>query len=251
MKLTSTTVLSLLICILCTCSKEEKFIPLNEQYLKDVKVEGAEKVTLDNNQNFIQVVLPENYSRDVIDLDFTVYDGYELQAYSTLPNTPKSNPTNKMTIEFKGMLPVRVTVLRKKNSTFRNYPVYVEQLGPLKVSMAADTLCVLRHDTANSIAYVYSPTQIISGIGTIPGSPNAAYPVITITDTLTKIKLTGEFRGFAFPMKTDTSVLPLKNLIVQLLYQGKSFTFPGKKQLSMNSKDCNLVLDGRIITRKN
>ena len=68
MKLIFKFLLSILVLILCTCTKDYNFISVSEKYIKDVTVAGAQEVTLNNDQNLIPITLPETDTNDSIEL---------------------------------------------------------------------------------------------------------------------------------------------------------------------------------------
>jgi len=73
----------LLICLLLTsCKKDWGVLPetirVGDHYIKSIQVIGAKEATLDTVNSYIQVVLPSNYTSNVLDLAIELADGMKL-----------------------------------------------------------------------------------------------------------------------------------------------------------------------------
>ena len=237
MNVISKTALSLILLTLCNCTENAKPIPVTQQFLKEVTVAGAESVSWNNEQNFIQIVLPESYTKDSIELSLEFYDGAHLFS----PPAIEAHAGNKIRMMYKGELPGDLQIVKKKDSSIKWYRVYVEHSGPLRAEMPSDTLCILgytRESDRGNFVVIFTPIKFISGMGTVPSRAGAEEPMVTLTDSFAKINLSGKLSLKNNYLTADTSFANAKNVIVQLSGNGKVFTFPGKKVISNNPGHC-------------
>jgi len=239
MKLIFKFLLSILVLILCTCTKDYNFIPVSEKYLREVTVAGAQEVTLNNDQNFIQITLPETYTNDSIELRLNFHEGSGLSQTMSIPGTYGE----RVSLPYKGQPAGGLLIWRKKDSSSKIYHIYVEHLGPLRAELAADTLCILGNlqgsDLGNFVV-LNNSIKIISGMGTSPSRPGLGESLVTIFDSLSNIKSTGRFSQRVLYMSADTSIVSGKRVSLTLTCDAKSFAFPGSKVISNNPNNCGL-----------
>ena len=239
MKLIFKPLLSLLVFILCTCTDDDRSIPVSERYLKDVTIAGAQNVTLNNDQDFIQITLPETYTKDSIELDLKFGEGSGLSQNRLVAGTSG----NKIWLLYKGQPSGGLQIWRKQDSSYKTYRIYVEHLGPLRAELAADTICILGKlegsDLGNFIV-LNNSIKIISGMGTSPSRPDLNEAFVTMRDSLDTILSTGRFNPRILYMSADTSIISGRKVSIQLTSDDKVFSFPGSKMISNNPNNCGL-----------
>ena len=141
----------------------------NLKYLKNITVAGAEPIIFDSLNNAYIVTLPQSYTDKEINVNLSMYDGVEV-LYSSSP------VTNDTTIKFfyQGQTPLRFELGQDKSRT-HSYTIYVTASGSPKIELSYSEIPI-------TAGLVHFPLNIISGVGTLPNSPQGAGPIIRLAD---------------------------------------------------------------------
>ena len=170
-------------CFVWSCRSKEVVpsIPdtVDTLLLKTLAVKGASDVKIDHEKGIIQVTLPESYSSEFIDLDFTLqkssflsYASYgEGQKNISNANNPE-NLTYRFTYE--GTRPLSINVQKGSGLSSKDYIIYVNHInGKIKADF----------DRIDSVSYSLVTDfylNIKSNTGTTPNKPNTTSPYILL-----------------------------------------------------------------------
>ena len=173
-------------CFVWSCRSKEVVpsIPdtVDTLLLKTLAVKGASDVKIDHDKGIIQVTLPESYSSEFIDLDFTVqkssllsYNSYgEGQKTIANVNNPE-NLTHRFTYE--GVRPLNINVQKELGLKSKDYIVYVNHInGKSQVRLGR----------IDSISYSFAADfylDVQSSAGTIPNKADTKLPYALLRKT--------------------------------------------------------------------
>ncbi|MCF2447215.1 hypothetical protein L0657_24890 [Dyadobacter sp. CY345] len=223
----------------CKHQKEESPNPVEQietpeeltaDFVKSVAADGAKEVIFDPKKQAIQVILPENYTRDDIVLDLTFYEG----AQNELVNWDQLITSDKVSFTFRGNEPKEFNVIRKvaSSSGLRRYSIYVQQEGKITAELTSEILLQPGGDIPEGPSdYSTANIRFLSGIGTIPESPeNKTKPSFSLADTQKNLSITGEYStsGKTVNFDNTAALVSSPDLSLTVAFGDKRFTFPGK-----------------------
>jgi hypothetical protein len=221
-----------IILLLPGCKKDKDIInpemaKSNDQLIRSILVKGAKSVTLDTTQRNIQIVLPESFTSDIIDLELNVVNGADLvkPSYSTLYEG------NHVRYYFKGMAPEEFAVSRPvKNAILaRRYRVFVIHEGPLAAEFTSEFA------TANSGSEFISgeiALRFKSGMGSYPAIPNEGSKLVaTLENKGKKFNVASNYYGGNLYFQEINPLLDTDDNEVSLVYGEKTFRFPTKQKI--------------------
>ena len=166
---------AVMICCLAGCKKEKELDPdktLKEDlFLRSIKVAGAREVTIDTARNYIQIVLPEEYTDDIIDLQVDAAPGAELvlDPWKTLYSA------GHVKYHFRAAYPENFTMAIQSSSRTKSYKVFVEHEGPLTAELTSDLdLQIGGPNTAAATAKI----RFKSGVGSVPERPDLQEQIV-------------------------------------------------------------------------
>ena len=153
--------------------------PVDTLLLKTLSVKGALDVKIDHIKGIIQVILPESYTSEFIDLDFTVQKNSSL-SYASYGEGQKNisngnNPEN-LTYRFiyEGVRPLNINVQKELGLNSKDYIIYVNHInGKLRAELGK----------VDSISYSFVTDfylDIQSSTGTIPNKADAKLPYVLL-----------------------------------------------------------------------
>jgi hypothetical protein len=232
MKKLSLFLLLQIIVLLPGCKKDKDIInpemaKSNDQLIRSILVKGAKSVTLDTTQRNIQIVLPESFTSDIIDLELSVVKGAELvkPSYSTLYEG------NHVRYYFKGAGPEEFTIAQQvKNNTFgRSYRIFIIHEGPLTAEFTSEFAA------ANSGSEFISgeiAVRFESGMGSYPAIPTGGSKLIAALENKgKKFNVTSDYRGGNLYFEKINPLLDTDDNEVSLVYGEKTFRFPTKQKI--------------------
>ena len=222
---------ALVICCLAGCKKEKELDPektLKEDlFLRSIKVAGAKEVTIDTARNYIQIVLPEEYTNDLIDLQLYTAPGAELVLNSWTPLYSAGH----VKYHFRAAYPENFTISRTSVSHTRSYKVFVEQEGPLTAELTSDLdVQISGTNTAAGGAKI----RFKSGLGSVPERPDAQQQIVPFLKNSSKnASVKGSFdNGLSLIFFEDIfSLMEVDGTALSIEYGEKSFSFPQKLKL--------------------
>ena len=213
-------------CLFLSCRSKD-VIPITADFtdtllLKTLSVKGVSDVKIDHVKGIIQVTLPESYSSEFIDLDFTLQKGGFLNLYDGQKAIPNVNTPENLTYRFtyEGFHPLNINVQKLFGFNSKDYVIYVNRInGKLQASLGR----------VDSVQYNFVTDfylDIISSIGTIPNKPDAKTFYVLLrkvgslnADTISVYGSNNKFSG-GFNLSKYT---PFENDLfkIELVYNGE------------------------------
>lgn len=220
------------ICILGSCKKNKdidpEVVPVEDSFLKSVTVTGAREIQLDTGKQIIQVVLPETFTGNVLDLKFDLTESSELSVFADSLLVQ----ANQIRYSYIGSPPLMFKV-GKKNQSFPNeklYTVYVKHEGPLTAKLL---IAPVFYPSASEIS-VNAEFRFLSGIGTIPETPispsNASVTLSDLAKGLSKDGVASSELHY-IAIEECAKFLKSENLRLSISYDNEIFDFPEIKQI--------------------
>ncbi|WP_342087658.1 hypothetical protein [Dyadobacter sp. OTU695] len=213
------------------CNKEKELNPekvlKGNPFLTSVKVAGARKVSIDTTANQIQIILPEQFKGDVIDIELGISEDAALELH---PWRPLFSPGH-VKYHFRGSPPEHFTLSKKSGSGAhtKTYAVFVKHEGPLSAELTSDIVL-----TPSSPTNARGAGTIVlkSGIGSIPEAPNEVTKVVPfIKNTAKNIDIQGNWDLGTISFEDVFSLMDVDGSIVGLQYGDKTFQFPQMQKL--------------------
>ena len=153
--------------------------PADTLLLKTLSVKEASDVKIDHVKGIIQVTLPESYTSEFIDLDFTLQKSSFL-SYASYgkgqKNISNANNPENLTYRFtyEGTRPLSINVQKGSGLSSKDYIIYVNHInGKIKADF----------DRIDSVSYSLVTNfylNIKSNTGTTPNKPNTKSPYILL-----------------------------------------------------------------------
>ncbi|MGG7665436.1 hypothetical protein [Dyadobacter sp. BHUBP1] len=237
---------ALVICCLAGCKKEKDLDPektLKEDlFLRSIKVAGAREVTIDTARNYIQIVLPEGYTDDIVDLQVDAAPGAELvlDPWKTLYSA------GHVKYHFRAAYPENFTMVVKSSSRTKSYKVFVEQEGPLTAELTSDLdLQVGDANTAAAVAKI----RLKSGVGSVPERPDLQEQIVPFLRNSSKnVNVKGSFdNGLGVIFFEDIlSLMEAEGTALSIEYGEKAFSFPQKLKLKRAKVSLFVVQPDRL-----
>ncbi|CAG4990292.1 hypothetical protein DYBT9275_00497 [Dyadobacter sp. CECT 9275] len=210
--------------LLIACKHDNDIAPpRDKQFIKSVYVKGASSIAIDSTNGIIQVVLPENYLDDVINIEVILYDGV------ILSDTTYSE--NKIAYKFRGARPKQFVVKQQNKDSIigKYYFIYVRHLGKLTAELASDFLVYpqnkITEPNDNCIGYI----RLNSGMGSLPETPTSPQRLNgLLRDLPGNVNLTGFFdQGFSYlHFEGAYDLLRSRKAELSIFYGDKKFVFP-------------------------
>lgn len=228
--------LIVLIGLFLGCKKDKEVVPevvlVDDSYIKSVTVNGARQVQLDTGKHIIQVILPETFTGNVLDLKFDLPETSELSVFTdSLLVQP-----NQIRFPYLGSSPLTFRVGKKKQSSpnEKHYTVFVKHEGRLTAKLL---VAPIFYPDGNEIS-VNAEFKFLSGIGTIPEtsiSPSQAS--VTLSDPAKGLSENGDAHTelHYIAILKCAKFLKSENLRLSILYGDKKFDFPDIKQIKRAS----------------
>lgn len=219
----------ILIFLLFSCKKAEvDAFDRDQDFLKDVRVEGAAKVEIDRETATIAITLPDTYTKDFVYLNLNLYDDAALVLY---PQDQLNSP-ERVGFYYKGSPPFDFTILRddKLGSVAKSYKVFVEHQGPLRALLTSEVF--LEPISAEPYSNLYTSVRFESGVGTIPEKPGSVKRVVPkLMDFQSTISGTHDegIKRLVFLNVNAPSLTSAYSL--ELAYGEKKFTLPARQKL--------------------
>lgn len=235
-----------MICLGAGCKKEKELDPeetLKENsFLRSIKVAGAREVTIDTARNYIQIILPEAYTNDIIDLQLNAAPGAELVLNSW---TPLYSPGH-VKYHFRATYPENFTITNKSNNQTKSYKVFVEQEGPLTAELLSDLdIRIGGANTATGVANI----RFKSGVGSLPARPDASQQILPFLKNSSKnANVKGYFdNGLGQIYFEDIfSLMETEGTVLSIEYGEKAFSFPEKLKLKRGKVVLYVVQPDRL-----
>lgn len=201
--------------------------PIDGQFLISARVPGAAKITVDNVRNFVQIVLPEPFVSDIVDIELVVSPGAELELS---PWTPLYTPSH-VKYYFKGLPPEHFTISRNAKSNSKSYTVYVQHEGPLAAELTSSfDLYASGTNNADGLAKI----RIKSGLGSLPETPDGERRITPVLENGSRnVHAEGFYDdglGTIF-FESILGLLDAEGTTLSLKFGTKTFQFPEKLQL--------------------
>ncbi len=222
--------LALVICFLGSCKKDKEIdpevVPVDDSFLKSVTVSGAREVQLDTGKRIIQVILPETFTSNMLDLKFDVPETSELVVFADSLLVQ----ANQIRYPYIGSSPLIFKVGKKNKSTEKLYTVFVKHEGPLTAKLL---IAPVFHPSASDVS-VSAEFQFLSGIGTIPETPiSPLNPSVTLADPAKGLSEDGTASYELHYISVDKCAKFLKseNLRLSISYGNEKFDFPEIKRI--------------------
>ncbi|MBO9613558.1 MAG: hypothetical protein J7619_12720 [Dyadobacter sp.] len=219
------------ICFLVACKKEKDIAPqvasLDDSYLKSVTVSGAREVQLDTGKQIIQVILPETFTSNVLDLKFDLPETSELEVSDSL-----LVQADQIRFPYVGSGPLTFKVSKKQQQypNEKRYTVFVKHEGRLTARLLIAPVFYPAEDEIS----VTSEFKFLSGIGTIPETPiSPSNPSVTLSDPAKGLSKDGEASAELnyISIQECAQFLRSENLKLSISYADKKFDFPEIKQI--------------------
>lgn len=213
------------------CKKDKEIDPeqnlKGDLFLRSLKVGGATKVTIDTTRNFIQIVLPETFTSDIIDIELDLVKEANLE----IPPWQSMFSPGHVKYYFRGLPPENFTLLRQTASGphAKSYRVFVLHEGPLNARLESEIeLSPSSPTTARGIGSI----RFKSGIGSIPETPDDVRKVIPFLKNSSKnVNILGSWDTGFISFEDILSLLNVEGTVVGLNYGDKTFEFPDIKRL--------------------
>ncbi len=220
------------ICLFLGCRKDKEIDPgmvsVDDTYLKSVTVRGAREVQLDADKQIIQVILPETFTGNVLDLKFDLPGTSELSVFAD----SLLIQANQIRFPYIGSLPLTFKVGKKKQPSPNEklYTVFVKHEGPLTAKLLVAPVL----QAAGSEISLSGEFKFLSGIGTIPETPVSPSNVsVTLSDPAKGLSKDGvastELHYIA--IEECAKFLKSENLRLSISYGSEKFDFPEIKQI--------------------
>jgi hypothetical protein len=216
------------------CEQKHEPIPKEEQFLKNVVVSGAEDVQIDLTERTIQILLPESFKSDIVDINIALYPG------ASMDIQPWDNAITSDAVHFyfKGSPPKQFGVTKKENGTgslARGYTIYVKHKGEIDMELSSPLLLYPSgYATGETSGYSYATIKIKSGIGTIPDSPSDSKKIIPVLkDRKNNITVKGfhDSAMASFNFENTADLLFSSSISLSLSFGDKYFSFPGTQKI--------------------
>jgi hypothetical protein len=220
-----------IILLLPGCKKDKevapKVIEVKDKFLEAIKVNGAKEARLDTSTNTIQIVLPESFKDDILDIELSLAAGTELYIPQDLTRYTK----NHVRYEFKAAYPETFIVQKTDPAKpgVKYYTVYVQHEGPLTAELKSEfSLTSSVNDIAGSVIFKFK-----SGIGSIPEVPDGKTVFAgSLTDPARNLTSVGECYESYLNIPKITPFLESENAVLSISYNEKKFEFPGKQKIN-------------------
>lgn len=216
------------------CKKDKEILPgvieVRGDYIRSIRVNGAKQATMDTTRNIIQVVLPADYTSDMLDLSLELGNGMVLGT----PMDSTLTTGNHIRYRFMGMPPVTFAVGRPAASVGyeRRYTIFVSHEGELAAKLTS--VLHLSSDMSTyadtSDLHAYGSFRAISGLGSIPETPGGSNTIsFELKDVATGRRAIGN-NSEVFP--SELTVSPVSDLMsstqmrLTMRYGEKVFQFP-------------------------
>ncbi|GGB78647.1 hypothetical protein GCM10011325_02710 [Dyadobacter sediminis] len=209
-------------------------IPVGNQYIRSIQVIGAKEATLDTVNSYIQVVLPADYTENVLDLAIELEDGMKLG----IPPDSALFVENHVRYNFMGIAPIVFGVSQIGNQSYeKQYTVFVRHEGkliakltsPLRISADNSSFA----DTSD--LYAFGNFHPVSGLGSIPDTPGGTKAIsFELKDVATGQRAGGinyEVFPFQFEVAPVSKFLSSSKMQLTMRYGEKSFQFPDISKL--------------------
>nr|WP_295927543.1 hypothetical protein [uncultured Dyadobacter sp.] len=220
--------------LLSGCKKDPEILPgvieVRDNYLKSIRVNGAKEATLDTTRNYIQVVLPADYTSDVLDLALELGNGMVLAT----PMDSTLAADNHVRYRFAGVPPVIFAVGRPAGSAGyeKRYTIFVRHEGELTAKLTS--LLHLSSDMSTyadtSDLHAYGSFRAVSGLGSIPEVPGGSNTVsFELKDLSTGQRATGsnsEVFPFELIVSPVSELMSSTQMRLTMRYGEKVFQFP-------------------------
>lgn len=220
------------ICLFLGCKKEKEIVPdvvaVDDSFIKSIRVNGAKEVKIDSDKRIIQIVLPESYSSEKLDLNLDLSEGSKAEVF---PDIPLIQP-GLIRYLFRGTSPLSFTVSKKdaQLNGVKQYTVFVKQEGQLGARLVSEPVF---YASDNDIS-VYAEFVLTSGIGSVPETPNEGFEFKSILTDPAK-GLTGTGPGYAstntITIVQGAQFLKSDRMILGISYGDKKFDFPEIRQI--------------------
>lgn len=228
------------------CKKEKEVDPEKvlegNPFLTSIKVAGAQKVSIDTAKNQIQIILPEKFKDDVIDIEL----GMGKDAALELPPWRPLFSPGHVKYYFRGLPPEHFTLFKKTNfgTHAKSYAVFVKHEGPLSAELTSDiVLAPSSPTTARGAATIV----LRSGIGSIPETPDDVHKVIPFIKNSTKnIDRQGTWDFGVISFEDIFSLMDTDGSIVGLQYGDKTFQFPQMQKLGRSQVTVHFSYPDRL-----
>lgn len=208
----------LLLALATGCGKDPepgKPTSLERPYLRKLTVEGAKEVTIDHSTRTIQIVLPETYESDGIDLQMELIDGVSVSS---------TDPVK--TFGFRGFHPIPLHIMNNYSQQFDTYTIYVDLEGEIDAYLHEDL-----HLTENGTCL--ANVAFTRGMGTVPERPSETDAMSAwlgdVENGKPAIKNTG---SNLFEFADAYKLVPSENLDLTIRYKAQKFQFPRKQKLT-------------------
>ncbi|KAA6439012.1 hypothetical protein FEM33_12030 [Dyadobacter flavalbus] len=217
-----------LLFITASCKKDADLLPAIEQFVKNVKVKGAREVKFDHETRIIQIILPADYTDDLVRLDLDMYKGASL----VINGSDSLFSAEQVQFHYKATTSVVFNVQRDDTGFTKGYSVLVDHQGKIDAEITSDVLLYpFMGDTSSIIAKV----RIKAGVGTI--SDDLRSPELltgTLSDPEKSFQITGQYSVSSSLINfiSDRDILNASNLLFSLSYNGKNYTIPVPVKIS-------------------
>lgn len=198
------------------CTKEPEpsnQISMERPYLRKLTVEGAKEVTMDHSARTIQIVLPETYQFDEIQLQMELIDGVTVSSEDPFK-----------TYGFRGFKPIPMNILNTYSQKYDTYTIYVDVEGEMQAHMR-ENLHLIEDGTC------IADVVFDQGIGTVPERPSEAGEMVAWLSDSKNSKLAIKNTGSnLFQFADAYKLVPSETLNLSVVYKEQ------KLQISQNQK---------------
>jgi hypothetical protein len=208
----------LVFAFLVGCKKDpepRKPTALERPYLRKLTVEGAKEVTLDHSARTIQIVLPETYESDEIELQMELIDGVSVSS---------TDPVK--TYGFRGFRPIPLHILNNYSQQYDTYTIYVAVEGEIEAHLWED-LYLTENGSCEAVVV------FTSGMGTVPERPSESDAMSAwlgdAKNGKPSIKNTG---SNLFQFADAYKLVPSESLDLTIIYKEQKYQFPKKEKLT-------------------
>ncbi|TLU98285.1 hypothetical protein [Dyadobacter luticola] len=193
----------------------------DKNFIQNIEIPGAEKITFDSASNEYQVTLPAGFTSDRLRINFKFYPG----AFLTTEHSAESPKVVDFTFRSRPPLYFIVSTAAQKQEAYR---IYVKHNGPLKGTFINQGDLQIEPDGIMSL-----PVEITSGMGTIPAIPDE---MLELTGILKNEKTGEENRGSlyngALYFGNTASFVNSDDISVSLKYGDKILTLAEKTRIT-------------------
>lgn len=220
----------LVICFLGSCKKDKdidpQVVPVDDSFLKSLTVSGAREVQLDAAKGIIQVILPETFTGNRLDMKFDLAKTSELSVFADSLLVQ----ANQVSFPYMGSSPLTFKVGKKNQSNEKLYTVFVKHEGSLTAQLL---IAPVFFPSASEIS-VNAEFKFLSGIGTIPETPVSPLNLSsTLSDPakgLTKDGVASSELHY-ISIEECAKFLKSENMKLSISYGSEKFVFPEIKQI--------------------